>query len=87
MARHPDALNRFVTEVLAALEARGFPIAARRLAEVQGGASATGSEWLGELGAAVKAIRNQRGLPVDVKDKLEAIAQEARARHELSALG
>jgi hypothetical protein len=74
----PDALERFVTEVRIALEARGFPIAARRLAEVQGSARTTGSEWLGELGAAVKAIRNQRDLPVDLRDRLEVILGEVR---------
>ena len=74
----PDALDRFVTEVRADLEARGFPIAARRLAEVQGSAHAAGSEWLGELGAAVKAIRNQRDLPVDLRNKVEVILGEVR---------
>jgi hypothetical protein len=74
----PDALDRFVTDVRAALEARGFPIAARRLAEVQRSAYTTGSEWLGELGAAAKAIRNQRGIPADLRDKIEVILEEAR---------
>lgn len=74
----PDALDRFVTEVRTALEARGFPIAARRLAELQGSASTTGPEWLAELGAAVKAIRNQRGLPDDLRAKLEVILEEVR---------
>jgi hypothetical protein len=74
----PDALERFVTEVRVALEARGFPIAARRLAEVQSSARTAGSEWLGELGAAVKAIRNQRGLPADLRNKLEVILEEVR---------
>jgi hypothetical protein len=74
----PDALDRFVTEVRTALEARGFAIAARRLAEIQSTAHTTGPEWLGELGAAAKAIRNQTGIPVDLRDKIEAILAEAR---------
>jgi hypothetical protein len=74
----PDALERFVTDVRVALEARGFPIAARRLAEVRSRADTTGSEWLGELGAAVKAVRNQRNLPADLRTKLEAILDELR---------
>jgi hypothetical protein len=74
----PESLDRFVSEVQAALEGRGFPIAARRLAEVRSSAYTTGAEWLGELGAAAKAIRHQRDLPVDLRDKLEAILVEVR---------
>lgn len=74
----PDALDRFVAEVQAELEGGGFPIAARRLADIRSSAYTTSSEWLGELGAAMKAIRNQRGLSASLKDKVEVILAEAR---------
>jgi hypothetical protein len=74
----PDTLDRFVTEVRADLEARGFAIAARRLAEVQGRVYTTRSEWLAELGVAVQAIRNQHGLPANLRDKLDVIRAEVR---------
>jgi len=73
-----DALKRLATDVRAALEGGGFSIATRRLAEVQDRAYTTDSEWLKDLDAAVKAIRNQRGLPVDLRKKLEVILAEIR---------
>jgi hypothetical protein len=45
---------------------------------VQRTAFTTGSEWLGELGAAVKAIRAERGLPNSLRQKLEAIRAHVR---------
>jgi hypothetical protein len=57
-----DALDRFVSEVRQQLDASGFTVAASRLAAVQGTAFATASEWLGELGTAVNAIRGDLNL-------------------------
>jgi hypothetical protein len=74
----PDALNRFVSEVREQLDAAGFTAAASRLASVQGAAFTTSSEWLGELGAAVNAVRLDRELPADLRGKLEAIRAEVR---------
>ena len=55
----PDDLNRLIGDVTAELEALGLQAAARRFVSLQGAAFTTGSEWLGELGAAVKEIRNE----------------------------
>jgi hypothetical protein len=74
----PDALDRFVSEVRKQLESTGFATAASRLASVQDTAFTTGSEWLGELGTAVNAIRNDRKLPREIREKLEAIRAEVR---------
>ena len=74
----PDALDRFVSEVRQQLDALGFTAAASRLAAVQGTAFTTGSEWLGELGAAVNAIRGDRNLSPDLREKLETIRTEVR---------
>jgi hypothetical protein len=74
----PEDLDRFVSEVRKELDAGGFGSAASRLATVQRTAFTTGSEWLGELGAAVKAIRAERGLPNSLRQKLEAIRVHVR---------
>jgi hypothetical protein len=74
----PDALNRFISEVREQLDTLGFQVAARRLADVQETTYPTGSEWLGNLGAAINAIRTERGLPADVVTKLETIRAQVR---------
>ena len=74
----PDALIRFVSEVCQQLDASGFHSAASRLASIQGTAFTTGSEWLGELGTAVNAVRADRKVPADIREKLETIRAEVR---------
>jgi hypothetical protein len=75
---NPDSLDRFVSEVRQQLDASGFAAAASHLASVQGTAFTSGSEWLGELGAAVNAIRNDGKLPLEIREKLEVIRAEVR---------
>jgi hypothetical protein len=65
-------------EVKAGLEATGLHGAARQLAEIQGAAFTTGSEWLGELGMAVRTIRGECVVPREVDGKLERIMTEVR---------
>jgi hypothetical protein len=74
----PDDLNRFVSEVRTDLQAAGLDVAAQRIATVQSTAFTTGSEWLGELGVAVNAIRGMHTLPADLDAKLERIKVEVR---------
>jgi hypothetical protein len=74
----PDALNRFINEVRAELETLGFQRAARRLTAVQETTYTTGSEWLGELGAAIKVIRKDDDLPANLVAKLETIRAQVR---------
>jgi len=74
----PDDLNRLVGDVTAELEALGLQAAARRFVGIQGAAFTTGSEWLGELGAAVKEIRNECRIPPGLDAKLERIMTEVR---------
>ena len=75
---NPDALDRFVSEVRQQLDAMGFTAGASRLASVQGTAFTSGSEWLGELGTAVNAIRADLQLPAEIREKLEVIRAEVR---------
>jgi hypothetical protein len=75
----PDDLNRFIGETRRELEANGFASAAARLADVQGGAFTTGSEWLGELGLAVKEALATKGLPYFIRERLNAIRGAVRA--------
>lgn len=72
----PDALNDFISEVRAGLQAAGFQGAADRLGAIQNTAFTTGSEWLGELGLAVKEIRRERGIPPPLDAKLKQILKE-----------
>lgn len=74
----PEDLNRFVCQVRADLESAGLLAAARRFASIQGSAFTTGSEWLGELGTAVNAIRSEWALPPALDAKLERIMGEVR---------
>jgi hypothetical protein len=74
----PSDLNRVVSDLRARLAAAGFETAAARLAAIQQTAFTTGSEWLGALGLAVKAIRSERGLPADVTAGLEHIMTVVR---------
>ena len=74
----PVDLNLFVSQVRAELETAGFHAAADRFAAIQGAVFTTGSEWLGELGAAVNEIRATCMLPVDLDGKLERIKGAVR---------
>jgi hypothetical protein len=74
----PDDLNRFIKLLSDELESAGNHDAAARLAAVQDSACTTGSEWLGELGTAVKAIRNAGTLPAAFDKKLDLIMKEVR---------
>ena len=74
----PDDLNRFVGQVRADLETAGLQEAAERLAEIQRTAFTTGSEWLGELGAAVREIRREGALDPELDAKLERIMVQVR---------
>jgi hypothetical protein len=74
----PDELNRFVTQVRADLQAAGHHAAAERFAAIQGAAFTTGSEWLGELGTAVREVRASCTLSEELDAKLERIRAEVR---------
>lgn len=74
----PDELSRLVGDVTAELEALGFQDAARRFVAIQSAAYTTGSEWRGELGTAVKEIRNQWRIPPELDARLERIMTEVR---------
>jgi hypothetical protein len=74
----PDELNRFVSQLRQELEAAGFREASRRLGRVQGVAFTTGSEWLGELGIAVKGIRGECAVPPELDAKLERVLAAVR---------
>jgi hypothetical protein len=73
----PEELNHFVSEVRSELEAAGWASAAIRLARIQETAYTTGSEWRGDLGLAVKAIRKERKIPRALDAKLKRIRAEA----------
>ena len=74
----PDDLNRLIRDVTTELEALGLDGAARRFVDIQGTAFTTGSEWLGELGVAVKKIRKECRIPPALDAKLERIVTEVR---------
>lgn len=75
---NPEHLDRFVSELRAGLERAGYGEAAARLRAVQRTAFTTGSEWLGELGLAVREIRARHALPAELEAKLAAVGCEAR---------
>jgi hypothetical protein len=74
----PDDLDRLVGDVTIELEALGLQGAARRLAGIRAAAFTTGSEWLGELGVAVKEIRDEGRIPAALDAKLERIMPAVR---------
>jgi hypothetical protein len=74
----PSDLNQFVTQVRADLEAAGLGEAAKPFARIQSTAFTTGSEWLGELGLAVREIRGKYAVPKELDLKFERIMDEAR---------
>ena len=74
----PDDLNRFITVVRAELEAAGFHEDERRLGGIQSACFTTGSEWLGELGLAVKEIHCRTKLPAHLEAKLDSIMEAVR---------
>jgi hypothetical protein len=74
----PEELNLFVSEVRADLEAAGLSAAAGRFAGIQATAFTTGSEWLGELGAAAQEIRREKDLPPALAEKVDRILRRVR---------
>jgi hypothetical protein len=74
----PEELNHFVSEVRSELEAAGWVGAAGRFARIQETAFTTGSEWRGDLGMAVKAIRKEHKIPRELDAKLKRILAEVR---------
>jgi hypothetical protein len=74
----PDDLNRFVSQVRSELDGLGLHTAAERLGAVQDSAFTTGSEWLGELGSAVRQIQRECTLPETLDGMLERIMREVR---------
>jgi hypothetical protein len=74
----PEELNHFVSEVRSELEAAGWVGAAGRFARIQETAYTTGSEWRGDLGMAVKAIRKEHKIPRELDAKLKRILAEVR---------
>ncbi len=80
MAKDSDSadLGRLIDEVRVELDAAGLGDAAGRLATFQQTAFTTGSEYLGELGLAVKEVRRQQGIPPDLDKKLKQILAAVR---------
>lgn len=76
----PDDLDRFIDELRADLQAAGLQGAAERLAALQGTAFTTGSEWLGELGLAVKEIRRKYLVPPEVDTRLSRAMKHGSTR-------
>jgi hypothetical protein len=74
----PGDLDQFVTQMRADLDAAGLHGAAQGFARIQRTAFTTGSEWLGELGIAVKEIRKAYAVPAELDVKLERIMAEVR---------
>jgi hypothetical protein len=69
----PDELYRYVAQTIQIFKDRDLLPAAEMLANVQGNVYATGSEWLGDLGLAVRAIEATYSVPDDVKERLDSI--------------
>jgi hypothetical protein len=74
----PEELNDLLTQIRSDLLAQGQGEAAAVLGEVQATAFTTGSEWLGELGRAVKEVRRRFQLRGLVESKLDRVMDEVR---------
>ena len=69
----PEALRLFVVATEQELRASGLTHAATLLQEVQATAYTTSSEWLGELGTAVRRIQAQFRLPPEIGQRLQRV--------------
>jgi hypothetical protein len=73
-----EELNHFVSEVRSELETAGWTGEASRFTRIQETAYTTGSEWRGDLGMAMKAIRKEHKIPRELDGKLKRILAEVR---------
>jgi hypothetical protein len=71
----PDELDVFIRETALILMRSGREAAASELSAVTGTAWTTSSEWLGELGQAVRRIQARADLPPDVVGRLHRIME------------
>lgn len=74
----PEALSRFVAETEQIMRGLGLTEAATCLNEVQARAYTTSSEWLGELGAAVRRIKAEGRLPRPIRQRLNLVTRAVR---------
>jgi hypothetical protein len=74
----PDDLYRYITQTIQVLNDIDLPRAAELLENVHGNSYTTGSEWLGELGLAIRAIEAKFAVPAGVQERLDSIMAVVR---------
>ena len=72
----PDELYQYIAQTIAMLIDLDLSHAAKLLNNVQNTSYTTGSEWLGELGTAIRAIEAEFSLPEDIQGRLDTIMTE-----------
>ena len=72
----PDDLYQFVDKVIQKLRQAGQEDAAKVLADWHSTAYTTGSEWLGDLGLAIRKIQKQGKIDKSIKADLERLLRE-----------
>ena len=78
MLKSPGDLHSFIESVMRKLDACGLARAARVLEKIQITAYTTSSEWLGELGLAVRTVQQQLAVNKSIDSDLEQIMNEVR---------
>jgi hypothetical protein len=73
----PGDVYSFINTVIAKLHEKGFD--ARALEEIQSTAYTTGSEWLVELGLAIKKVQKQKINDHDIKEALNRLMRHIRS--------
>jgi len=69
----PDDLYRYVTQTIQMLKDINVLSAAELLENVHSSSHTTGSEWLGELGLAVRVIEAEFSVPAEVQERFNSI--------------
>jgi hypothetical protein len=70
---NPSELRAFVVNLAGELARDGLPEAAERLRAAANFPAGTSSEWLGELGLAVREVQQKHSPPKPIQDALERV--------------
>lgn len=74
--RSPDELYALIDEVISKLKAGGKAEAARILEGPHHAVFTTGSEWLGEIGAAVRQVESECDVSAEERAMLEDVMRD-----------
>ncbi len=76
--KSPDDLYTYVVETVEILHSSGISQAAKSIEDANSTFYTTGSEWLGELGLAVRAVEAEFDIHDEIQDRLRLIMKAVK---------